>query len=47
MRRSAVLLVAVPVTTLAPAVVPATAGAVPGTSFLDHRALLGDLAEPE
>jgi hypothetical protein len=44
MRRAAVLLVAVLVTTLAPAVAPATAGAA---SFLDHRALLGDLAEPE
>ena len=50
MRRATLLLVAVLVTTLAPAVVPATAGAVPsghGTSFLDHRALLGNLAEPE
>lgn len=47
------MLAAVLVTTLVPAVVPTTAGAAPyppvgrGTSFLDHRALLGDLAEPE
>lgn len=53
MRRAALAVAAVLVTTIAPAVASAAAGASPypaagpGTSILDHRALLGGLAEPE